>query len=44
VIALADDSEVMEKSGRVLTAGELADEYAFTDVDGTRWPPFRIEA
>jgi NAD(P)-dependent dehydrogenase (short-subunit alcohol dehydrogenase family) len=44
VVALAVDSEVMNKSGRVLTAAELAEEYGFTDVDGTRWPPFRIEA
>src|SRR5215813_13450327 len=32
--ALAGDANVMAKSGRVLTAGELAAEYGFTDVDG----------
>jgi NAD(P)-dependent dehydrogenase (short-subunit alcohol dehydrogenase family) len=44
VVALAGDANVMAKSGRVLTAGELAPEYRFTDVDGQQWPPFQIEA
>lgn len=44
VVALAGDANVMARSGRVLTAGELAAEYGFTDVDGRQWPPFRIEA
>ena len=34
VAALAGDSKVMEKTGRVLVAANLAREYAFTDVDG----------
>jgi NAD(P)-dependent dehydrogenase (short-subunit alcohol dehydrogenase family) len=41
-IALAADSNVMEKSGRVLTAGDLAREYGFTDVDGRLIPPFKM--
>jgi NAD(P)-dependent dehydrogenase (short-subunit alcohol dehydrogenase family) len=44
VVALAADANVMAKSGRVLTVGQLALEYGFTDVDGRQWPPFRIEA
>jgi NAD(P)-dependent dehydrogenase (short-subunit alcohol dehydrogenase family) len=44
VVALAGDANVMAKSGRVLTVGELAAEYGFTDVDGRQWPPFRLEA
>ncbi len=42
VAALAADPGVMGKSGRVLTAGDLAAEYGFTDVDGSRPPAFRI--
>jgi dehydrogenase/reductase SDR family protein 1 len=34
VAALAADDRVMEKSGQVLLAAELAVEYGFTDVDG----------
>ncbi|MCI0375969.1 MAG: SDR family NAD(P)-dependent oxidoreductase, partial [Gemmataceae bacterium] len=44
VIALAQDANVMAKSGRVLTVGELAKKYGFTDIDGRQLPPFRIEA
>jgi NAD(P)-dependent dehydrogenase (short-subunit alcohol dehydrogenase family) len=44
VVALAADANVMARSGRVLTVGELAAEYGFTDVDGRQWSPFRIEA
>lgn len=44
VVALAGDANVMAKSGRVLTAGQLATEYGFTDVDGRQWPPFQIES
>ena len=42
VAALAADPNVMEKSGRVLTAGDLAREYGFTDVDGRLIPPFKL--
>lgn len=38
VAALAADPKVMEKSGRILTVGDLAREYGFTDYDG-RQPP-----
>jgi len=41
VAALAADSNVMEKSGRILTVGDLAREYGFTDVDGRLIPPFK---
>ena len=44
VVALAGDANAVAKSGRVLTAGELAAEYGFSDIDGRQWPPFRIEA
>jgi hypothetical protein len=42
VVALAADPDAMEKSGSVLTVGDLAREYGFTDVDGGQVPPFRI--
>jgi NAD(P)-dependent dehydrogenase (short-subunit alcohol dehydrogenase family) len=42
VVALASDPNVLEKSGKVLAVGDLAEEYGFTDVDGRRIPPFRI--
>lgn len=38
VAALANDPRVMEKTGHILLASELAGEYGFTDVDG-RVPP-----
>ncbi len=41
--ALAQDHGVMAKSGRVLTVGELAVEYGFTDAGGEQWPPLRLE-
>jgi NAD(P)-dependent dehydrogenase (short-subunit alcohol dehydrogenase family) len=44
VVALARDADVLARSGRVLTVGQLAPEYGFTDVDGRQWPPFQIEA
>ena len=36
VAALAEDKKVIEKSGQVLIAAELAEEYNFTDIDGTQ--------
>ena len=36
VSALAADANVNEKTGRTLAAVLLADEYGFTDIDGTR--------
>src|SRR5205085_9833779 len=35
VAALAADPKVMDKAGRVLTSGDVADEYGFDDADGT---------
>jgi NAD(P)-dependent dehydrogenase (short-subunit alcohol dehydrogenase family) len=43
IAALASDANIREKSGKVLTAGDLAAEYGFTDVDGRLIPPFRLE-
>jgi NAD(P)-dependent dehydrogenase (short-subunit alcohol dehydrogenase family) len=36
VAALAADPHVLERTGRAVVAAELAEEYGFTDVDGTR--------
>ncbi len=41
VVALANDPGVMEKSGRLLEVGALAQQYGFTDVNGSQPPPFR---
>ena len=38
VVALASDPNVMDRTGRALSAGWLARDYGFTDVDG-RQPP-----
>ena len=43
VVALAADPSVMARSGQVLTVGQLAFEYGFTDVDGRQLPPLKIE-
>jgi NAD(P)-dependent dehydrogenase (short-subunit alcohol dehydrogenase family) len=43
VAALAADSEVLAKSGRALVAAALAEEYGFTDVDGSRPRPLTLE-
>src|SRR5205823_7260135 len=40
IAALADDPDVLGKSGRVLTTPELAREYGFTDVDGKQMSTF----
>src|SRR5262245_26621262 len=42
VVALAADPHIVEKSGQLLEVGNLADEYGFTDVDGTQPPAFRL--
>ena len=42
VAALPTDASVLEKSGRIVTVSDLAREYGFTDVDGSRPPEFRI--
>jgi NAD(P)-dependent dehydrogenase (short-subunit alcohol dehydrogenase family) len=44
VVALAADPDATTRSGGVFTTGELAREYGFTDVDGTRPEPFSFEA
>jgi len=43
VAALASDPKVMEKSGRVLVAAQLALEYGFTDIDGKQPMPVTLE-
>ena len=43
VAALATDPNVMEKSGRVLVAAALAQEYGFTDIDGKQPRPLTLE-
>ena len=42
VVALAADRNILDKTGRVLAVGDLADEYGFTDIDGRRIPAFRM--
>ncbi len=42
VAALAADPDVMTKTGQALTAGGLAREYGFTDIDGRYVPPFTV--
>jgi NAD(P)-dependent dehydrogenase (short-subunit alcohol dehydrogenase family) len=42
VRALAEDDKLMEKSGQILTVGDLAREYCFTDVDGRQPAAFRF--
>jgi hypothetical protein len=38
------DDDVLARTGNLLTVGELAREYAFTDVDGTQPEPFGLPA
>jgi NAD(P)-dependent dehydrogenase (short-subunit alcohol dehydrogenase family) len=40
VVALASDPNIMEKTGHALSAGYLAREYGFTDVDGSLPPGY----
>lgn len=42
--SLAADPDVLRRTGAALTAGELAREYGFTDVDGSQPEPFRMPA
>ena len=44
VANLAADPEIMKRTGQVLTAGQLAREYGFTDTDGRQPPPFEMPA
>jgi len=43
VAALAADPNVMQKSGKVVVAAALAQEYGFTDVDGSQPRPLTVE-
>ena len=42
VTALANDTDIMGKSGKVLLAAALAQEYGFTDVDGNTPRPLTL--
>jgi NAD(P)-dependent dehydrogenase (short-subunit alcohol dehydrogenase family) len=42
VRALAEDPDVMRHTGQVLTVGDLAREYGFTDIDGRQPAAFRM--
>lgn len=44
VVALASDPKVLDRTGHALSAGFLAEEYGFTDVDGRRPPGYRPES
>jgi NAD(P)-dependent dehydrogenase (short-subunit alcohol dehydrogenase family) len=44
VRALAGDPNIMQKSGRLHTVGDLAREYGFTDTDGRQPAAFRFPA
>ncbi|HEX8088593.1 MAG TPA: SDR family NAD(P)-dependent oxidoreductase [Blastocatellia bacterium] len=43
VAALAADPRIIEKTGNVLVAANLAEEYGFTDIDGKRPVPLTVE-
>ncbi|WP_019028311.1 SDR family NAD(P)-dependent oxidoreductase [Colwellia piezophila] len=43
VAALASDSSIMQKSGKILVAAKLALEYGFTDIDGKQPIPLKAE-
>ncbi len=43
VAALAGDPEVLQKSGSVLVAAALGEEYGFADIDGKRPRPFTLK-
>jgi hypothetical protein len=43
VAALASDENVMEKSGKVLVAAALAEEYGFKDIDGKSRRPLTLD-
>ena len=42
VTSLAADPDLMRRTGEVLTAGDLARDYGFTDVDGSQPQAFRL--
>lgn len=43
VAALASDSNILQKSGQILVAAALAEEYGFTDVDGNQPRPLTLK-
>lgn len=43
IVALAADPAVMDRTGQAWPAGVLAEAYDFTDINGRKVPPFRIE-
>ena len=43
VAALASDPNIMQKSGQVLVAAALAQEYGFTDIDGKQPRPLTFD-
>ena len=43
IVALASDPNIMQKSGQVLVAAALAQEYGFTDIDGNQPRPLTLE-
>lgn len=43
VAVLASDPNIMQKSGQVLVAASLAQEYGFTDIDGKQPRPLTLE-
>lgn len=43
VAALAADSNVIQKTGRILVAAEIAIEYGFTDIDGKQPKPLTVD-
>jgi NAD(P)-dependent dehydrogenase (short-subunit alcohol dehydrogenase family) len=42
IATLATDPDIMMRTGTLLTVGQLAREYGFTDVDGTQPEPFGL--
>jgi dehydrogenase/reductase SDR family protein 1 len=42
VVALAADPKIMQKTGTVLVAASMAEEYSFTDIDGKRPQPLTL--
>ena len=43
VAAVADDPDAMRHTGRVLVAAQLAQDYGFTDIDGTVPTPLTLD-
>lgn len=43
VAALAADPKILERSGSVLVAAAVAEEYGFTDIDGSRPRPLTVD-